>query len=222
MTTPLYNADGNEGGGDGDDGNDGTDKRTVTMTQAELDALIGREKGRATKKYADYDDLKAERDRLKSEEDARKAASMTEQERLQAERDEAVSKATEATEAATNATTAANQRIVRTEFRLLAKEAGVRADALDDAFKLADTTSVTVGEDGEVVGVSDVIAALIAAKPYLAEVPKKEPRQIGEPSNYPPNDAVKTLEQQLEDAKQKRDFSKVIEISNKLKAIISK
>lgn len=203
-SAPLYNADGNDGGGNGDEGgDDGADKRTVTMTQAELDALIGREKGRERKKYADYDDLKTERDRLKSEEDTRKAAAMTEQERLQSERDEATRKATEATDAATKATTAANQRIIRTEFRLLAKESGIRADALDDAYKLADLSTAIVDEEGNVTGVEDVIKALVAAKPYLAESQKPTPRQIGDRSGGNEQKADKTKEQLIAEAAEK-------------------
>lgn len=185
------------------------DKRTVTMTQAELDALIGREKGRATKKFADYDDLKAERDRLKTEEDARKAAELTETERLQAQKDEADRKVTEANEARDKALTSANNRVIKAEFKLLAKEAGIRGDALDDAFKLADLANVKVDEDGNVEGVADVIAALKAAKPYLAEV-KKEPRDIGGSSGGDPK-PDKTKEQLLAAAADKAKRSGKIE-----------
>ncbi|MEV5028509.1 scaffolding protein [Paenibacillus sp. LPE1-1-1.1] len=176
--------------------------KKLELTQDEFDAKIEERLARERKKYADYDDLKSERDRLKSEEDARKAAAMTEQERLQAERDEATRKATEATESATKATTAANQRIIRTEFRLLAKESGIRADALDDAYKLADLTGAAVDEEGNVTGVEDVIKALVAAKPYLAEAPKKEPRQVGGPSGGDPK-PDKTKEQLIAEAAEK-------------------
>jgi hypothetical protein len=186
------------------------DKRTVTMTQAELDALIGREKGRATKKFADYDDLKAERDRLKAEDEARKAAELTETERLQAQNAEAERKVTEATEARDKALAAANSRVIKAEFRLLAKEAGIRGDALDDAFKLADLSDVKVDEDGNVEGVADVITALKAAKPYLAEV-KKEPRDIGGGSGGGEPKPDKTKEQLLAAAAEKAKRSGKIE-----------
>jgi hypothetical protein len=185
--------------------------KKLELTQAELDAKIEERLGRERKKYADYDDLKAERDRLKSEEDARKAAAMTEQERLQAERDEATRKATEAGEAATKATTAANNRIIRTEFRLLAKESGIRADALDDAYKLADLTSAAVDDEGNVTGVDDVIKALIAAKPYLAESAKPAPRQIGDRSGGNENKTDKTKEQLIAEAAEKARRSGKIE-----------
>lgn len=177
--------------------------KKLELTQDEFDAKIEERLARERKKYADYDDLKSERDRLKSEEDARKAAAMTEQERLQAERDEATRKATEAGEAATKATTAANQRIIRTEFRLLAKESGIRADALDDAYKLADLAGASVDEEGNVTGVDDVIKALIEAKPYLAEAPKAAPRQIGGGSGGNDPKPDKTKEQLIAEAAEK-------------------
>lgn len=177
--------------------------KKLEFTQEEFDATIEKRLGQERKKYADYDELKTERDRLKSEEDARKAAAMTEQERLQAERDEATRKATEATDAASKATTAANQRIIRTEFRLLAKESGIRADALDDAYKLADLSGATVDEEGNVAGVDDVIKTLVAAKPYLAEAAKPAPRQIGGGSGGNDPKPDKTKEQLIAEAAEK-------------------
>ncbi|GIQ63710.1 hypothetical protein PACILC2_22780 [Paenibacillus cisolokensis] len=60
---------------------------------------------------------------------------------------------------------------------------------------------------------------MIAAKPYLVDVPAPtKPRTIGEPSN-PAVDERKTLEAQLEDAKKRKDFGKVVELSNKLNAL---
>jgi hypothetical protein len=176
--------------------------KKIELTQEEFDAKIAERLARERKKYADYDELKAERDRLKTEEDARKAAAMTETERLQAAKDEAERKATEASEAATKAATAANQRIIRTEFRLLAKDVGIRADALDDAYKLADLAAVSVNDDGDVAGLDDAIKALVAAKPYLAETTKPAPRNIGGPSGGDPK-PDKTKEQLLAEAAEK-------------------
>ncbi|NHN31136.1 phage scaffolding protein [Paenibacillus agricola] len=206
LYTPLFEADGNGGGGEGgdnngDNGNEGADdagKRTVTMTQADLDALIGREKGRAAKKFADYDDLKAERDRLKLADDERAKAALTETERLQAEKDEALKKADEADVNAKAKLEAADKRLIRAEFRLAAKEAGIRADALDDAFTIADKAGITVDDEGNVTGVTDVVDALVKAKPFLAEAPKK-PVVIGEPTNHK-DDGSKTKEQLLSEA----------------------
>jgi len=165
-SAPMYdNDDGSGGGGGGRGDDDGADKRTVTMTQAELDALIGREKGRATKKFADYDELKAERDRLKAEEDARKAAELTETQRLQAEKDEALRKAAEETDKAAKAKEAADRRVVDAEIRSIARS--FNANDASDVLSFVDKAKITVDEDGNVVGVEDAVKAVKEAKPYL-------------------------------------------------------
>ncbi|MGG4142971.1 scaffolding protein [Paenibacillus algorifonticola] len=197
MNLQLF-AEGDEDSGEGDE-----KPKKLEFTQEELDALIGREKGRVKSKYADYDELKAERDRLKAEEDARKTAELTETERLQAEKAEAERKAAEASERGDKALKAANDRVIRAEFRLLAKEAGVRADAVDDAYRLADLSGASVDDDGNVAGVDDVVAALLAAKPYLVAETKKEPRAIGGGTGGSEEKAEKTKEQLIAEAGEK-------------------
>lgn len=184
--------------------------KKLELTQEEFDAKIAERLARERKKYADYDDLKAERDRMKAEEDKRTLEAMTESERLKAEKDESDRKATEATAAADKKAEAANQRIIRAEFKLLAKEAGMRSDALDDAYTLADKAGISVDDDGNVTGASDVITALLAAKPFLAE-PKKEPRKIGEGSGGDDPKPDKTKEQILAAAAEKARQSGRIE-----------
>lgn len=192
-----------------------------TFTQDELDKIVAERIARERKKYADYDDLKKKAEEYEKAEAERKKAEMTAQERLEAEKAEAQRKAQEAEEAAQRALSAANQRLIKSEFKLLAKEAGIRADALEDAYKLADVSGVTVDEDGNIAGVKAVVDALIANKPYLVEQPpKKEPKTVGGPSGYSAGDEMKTLEAQLEEAKKKRDFGLVLELSNKIKQLL--
>ncbi|MGE7271360.1 scaffolding protein [Brevibacillus panacihumi] len=175
-----------------------------TFTQEDLDKIVADRIARERKKYADYDEIKKKAEEFEQAEAERKKAEMTAQERLEAEKSEALRKAQEAEEAAQRTMSTANQRLIKSEFKLLAKEAGVRADALEDAFKLADVSGVTVDEDGNVDGVKAVIEALIAGKPYLVEQAKKEPRTIGGPSNPSPDVATqKTAEQLLKDAAEK-------------------
>ncbi|EMT54722.1 scaffold protein [Brevibacillus borstelensis AK1] len=198
---------------------------TKTFTQEELDKIVADRIARERKKYekyADYDDLKKKAEEYERAEEERKKAEMTAQERLEAEKAEALRKAQEAEEAAQRTMSTANQRLIKSEFKLLAKEAGIRADALEDAYKLADFSGVTVDEDGNVDGVKAVIESLIAGKSYLVEQAKKEPKTIGGPSGYSNNDEAKTLEAQLEDAKKQRNFSKVVELSNKIQALLKK
>ncbi|MCG5252616.1 scaffolding protein [Brevibacillus agri] len=193
---------------------------TKTFTQEELDKIVADRIARERKKlerYADYDDLKRKAEEYEKAEAERKKAEMTAQERLEAEKAEAQRKAQEAEENAQRALASANQRLIKSEFKLLAKEAGIRADALEDAFRLADVSGVSVDEDGNVDGVKAVVEALIANKPYLVEQPKKDPKPIGGPTGYSATDEMKTLEAQLEAAKKKRDFGLVLELSNKIK-----
>ncbi|NOU98476.1 phage scaffolding protein [Paenibacillus planticolens] len=194
--------------------------KKLEMTQEEFDAKIADRLARERKKFADYDDIKTKLSDHEKAEEERRLAAMSEKERLEAEKKEALELAQTEKEAREKATTAANQRLIKSEFRALARELGIRPDALDDAHKLADLSAVSVDDDGNVVGVKDVIEALVKDKPYLAEQAKKEAKSIGNPSNPPQPNEIKTLEQQLEEAKQKRDFSKVIELSNKIKALL--
>jgi hypothetical protein len=188
--------------------------------QAEVDRIAAERAARERKKFADYDDVKTKLSDYEKAEEERRLASLSEKERLEAEKADALTKAQAAEEARDKALTAANQRLIKAEFKALARELGIRSDALDDAHKLADLSAASVDDDGNVLGVRDVIEALVKDKPYLAEQAKKEAKSIGNPSNPPQPNEIKTLEQQLEEAKQKRDFSKVIELSNKIKALL--
>lgn len=189
--------------------------KKVEMTQAELDALITREKGRVKSKYGDYDDIKAQLAALQSAADERMRAELSATERLEAEKAEALDRAQKAEQAKEAALSAANQRLIKAEFKAVARELNVRADALDDVLLLADKTSVSVDEDGNPIGVEDAVKALLTNKPYLVDVPKK-PQPIGDTKPNPGDDERRTLEQQLSDAKKSKDFAKVIELSNKL------
>lgn len=218
--TPDDDVGDNGGSDDNKGGGDQNKDKTLTFTQEEFDKIIAERLARQQKKFADYDELKAKLDEFEEAEEERKKAAMSEQERLEAEKAEALKKAEEAELKSAEALEKANKRLIRAEFRLLAKEAGIRADALDDAFKLADLSEVEVGEDGEVTGVDKVVTALKESKPFLVDTkPPAKPKIIGEGSNHngSDDDEIKTLEQQLEAAKKERDVSKVIQLSNKIK-----
>lgn len=67
-------------------------------------------------------------------------------------------------------------------FVTAAAKAGVTL--LDDAWKLADTSKITLDGDGKVAGIEDVVKTLVTEKPFLAG--KQPAPKAGEPSN-PPN-----------------------------------
>ncbi|MGF9711631.1 scaffolding protein [Paenibacillus naphthalenovorans] len=177
--------------------------KKLEMTQEEFDAKIAERLARERKKYADYDDIKTKLTTLEQAEDERKKADMSEKERLEAEKAEALKKAEEAAAERDRTLQAANQRLVKAEFRAQARELGVRADALDDAYILADLSAVKVDDEGNVNGVKDVVEALLKNKPFLAEQAKKEPKQIGEGSNHDDKGEQKTKEQLLKEAADK-------------------
>ncbi|MGG1641871.1 scaffolding protein [Paenibacillus sp. NRS-1782] len=188
-----------------------------TFTQDELDQVIADRIARERKKYADYDELKAKLTEFERANEERQRAEMTATERLEAEKAEALEAAETARTERDQALTAANQRLIKAEFRTLARELNVRVDAIDDAYVLADLSTASVEGDGRISGVEDVVKALIASKPFLVEQPKKEPLTIGGASGGNPYDKeTRTLEQQLAEAKRIRDFAKVVELSNKL------
>ncbi|WP_028560950.1 hypothetical protein [Paenibacillus pinihumi] len=188
--------------------------KPLTMTQAEFDAKIADRIARERKKYSDYDELKSKLSEFETAEAERQKAAMTEQERVQAELAAAKKAAEEAEGKSAAALRAANDRVIKADFKLAAASVNIRPDALEDAFLLANKAGITVDDEGNVKGVKEALDALVAAKPYLVEVvaPNK-PKTIGDPNN-PAQEHRKTLEAQLEDAKKRKDFGKVVELSN--------
>jgi hypothetical protein len=141
-----------------------------TFTQEELDKIVAERVGRANKKlekFADYEDLKTKLSEYTKAEEERKKAEMTETERLQAELDELKRIAQEAEETKSKTLESANKRLVKSEFKVLAKDLGVRKDALDDAFVLADLSGVEIDDEGNVTGVKEALETLKKAKAYL-------------------------------------------------------
>ncbi|NJJ38396.1 hypothetical protein [Paenibacillus apii] len=79
----------------------------------------------------------------------------------------------------------ANKRLVRAEFLIASRNAGVRPEALDAAYKLADLSSVAIDDNGKVWGVDDAIEALRSESDFVfAPVEKPRPRTLGGPSGY--------------------------------------
>lgn len=197
---PLYNAD--DGGGTGGTADDKPAKVEFTAEQqAELDRIVADRLARERKKaekFADYDDIKTKLTALEQAEVDRAKAEMTATERLEVEKSDALRRAQEAEDRNASVLTAANKRLINAEFKTAARDANIPAERLAAALKLADTDAVTVDDDGNVNGLADVITALIAEHPYLAEV--TQPKPVGSPSGGG-DPAAKTKEQRLSEAK---------------------
>lgn len=187
----------------GDDPKDPPADPPKTFTQEDLDKIVADRIARERKKFGDYDDVKTKLAEFTKADEERKKAEMDIQDRLKLEKEEAEKLAKEKEDFANQALEKANARLVKAEFRLIAKELGVRADALEDAFVLTDKTSIKVDDEGTVEGVKEAVEALIKAKPFLAEPVKKEPKQIGNASNPPADGTQKTSEQLLKEAADK-------------------
>jgi hypothetical protein len=118
-----------------------------TFTQSDLERVLNERLQRERAKYADYDDLKT---KVQQMEDAQKS----ELERAMEAREAAEQKAREAL-------AQANERLIRAEFVSQAAIHGVAHP--EDAFRLADRQSVTIGDDGAVTGVTEAVKALVEA-----------------------------------------------------------
>lgn len=204
-------AEGDEGGTDdkGDDANKDTppDPKLVTMTQEDLDALIGREKGRVKGKYADYDDLKAKLTEYEAAKQAKADEELSAVERLEKQLADKEASELALTAQLNEVRTQATQEKVRNAFIQAAAANDVAY--VDAALKLADLTAVEVDEDGTISGVDEIVKALVADNPFL--VAKKQQKEIGEASNGGKQDNEKTSEQLLEDAADKAKKSGRIE-----------
>ncbi len=145
------NKDSNAGDKGGGSGSGGKDPEKLTMTQADLDAIIERRLARDRK------------DREKAAEEEKKKAAMTESELLKAEKAEADKKAADIQ-------SAANTRIARSEFKIAAQAAGVPADRLEAAVRLADLSELTPDEKTGEFSKKDIdnaVKATIKANPFL-------------------------------------------------------
>jgi hypothetical protein len=171
LRQPLYNEDDGSGGGGNDNGSDDegkgadADKRTVTMTQAELDALIKREKGRVAKKYGDYDDLRAKVSELEKLEEERRLAALSETERLKAEKEAADKKAQELEATTKQAQEAANKRVIDAEIRSIART--LNANDASDVLSFVDKSQISIDDEGNVKGAEEAVKAVKETKPYL-------------------------------------------------------
>ncbi|WP_342493934.1 Clp protease ClpB [Bacillus sp. FSL R5-0447] len=195
--------------------------QTVTMTQEEFNAVIAREKGRVKNKYADYDEVKAKLSDYEKAQKEREEAEMTELEKLTKQLDEKAEAEAAFVKQIEDLKAAAEQEKVANEFIKVATSNGIAY--IDDALRLADLSAVKV-EDGKVIGMEDVVKGLVDNKPYL--VAKQQTlKPIGQPSNSggeTDGGEIKTLEAQLSEARKEKNFSKVIELSNKLKSLLKK
>lgn len=163
-----------------------------SYTQEEINDIIAKRLERERKKFADYDEIKTKASEYEAKLEEQRLAELSEKERAEelAKKFEEEKKALEAQLDAIKAQ--AEQEKIRNEFTKVASSAGITY--LDDALALSDLSAVSI-EDGKVVGVDDVVKALVENKPFL--VGKAQPKPIGEATNNAQARPDKTAEQLL-------------------------
>lgn len=168
--------DDNAGGGTGDQGNQGTGRKTYSQEEAERIAAQREERARrsALKSYFEQQGYSQE----EVEELLKKDKERREKEKTDLEREKEAREKAEKEKAA--AIAQANFRIARTEFKIAAQAAGVPADRLEAAVKLADLSELVPDEKtGEIPAdlIQKVVNDTLQANPFLKET--KAPPSVG-------------------------------------------
>lgn len=134
-----------------DSGDSGGGDKPLTMTQAELDAMIGQRLAREKAKFADYDELKSYKDKAEAD----KASELDK------------AKAAGKTEGIAEVTARANARIVKADAKAIA--ADMNFHNASRAAALIDTSQVKVNDDGEPdsAAIKSLLEALAKSDPYL-------------------------------------------------------
>lgn len=139
-----------------------------TFTQDEVNRMIQDRVARVKREAPeDYADLKAQ---------AAKWAEYEESQKTELEKAQAAAKKAE--KEAARAFEAANKRLMDVAIR----EAGMELKAVKPEHlpRLIDTSSVTVGDDGQVTGASEAVAAFLEANPeYVGKPRVKDPVDLG-------------------------------------------
>jgi low affinity Fe/Cu permease len=176
-----------------------TEKPEKVFTQDEVNKLLAKRVARANEKYADYDDIKAKLDEFLNQDEERKRSELTEIERYQKDLEKIAGERDALTNQITDWQSKFQKQAITNEFIKVASSLNVQY--VDDAIKLADLSAVTVGEDGKVEGVEDVVKALVEYKPFL--VAQKQPQKLGEPTGGHKDTSDKTADQLLAEAADK-------------------
>lgn len=168
------------------------------LTQAEFEEALKKRLERERKKFADYDEIKTKATEYEKALEEKRLAELTEKERAE-ELAKKYEEELNAIKAELDATrTKAQQQAIKNEFIKVATSANIAY--IDDAIALADLSAVNIDEDGKVVGVEDVVKALVENKPFL--VAKKQSQPIGTATNGG-QQVDKTADQLLAEAAEK-------------------
>ncbi len=118
------------------------------FTQADLERILADRLSRERAKYEGFEELQARAEKWDEYEEAQKSELVKAQ--------EAAAKAIREREVGLRE---ANERLLRAAF--LAEAGKVRAKHPEDAFRLSDTSNVSVTDDGDIVGVGKAVQSLV-------------------------------------------------------------
>ncbi|MEB9770417.1 Clp protease ClpB [Bacillus cereus] len=220
---PLFNADDQAGGGQAEEQTptqpSEDQPKKIELTQEEFDEKITSRVKRAVSKYADYDALKEKLSAYEKAEQDKADAELTELDRIKKELEAKSETEQTLAKQIEDLKKADEQNKITNEFIKIATAHGIAY--IDDALRLADLSEVKV-EEGKVLGIEGVVKEIVDNKPYLIKSTQNS-KPIGQATNGGGESGgeIKTLESQLTTAKKEKNFSKVVEISNKLKSLLN-
>jgi len=170
-----------------------------TYTQEEINDIIAKRLERERKKFADYEDVKAKASEYEAKLEEQRLAELSEKERAEELAKKFETELNELKSQLEAKENAIREQAIKNEFIKVATSANIID--IDAAIALSDLSAVSIGDDGAVVGVDDVIKTLVEHKPYL--VAKKQAQPIGQATNVGGGSSDKTAEQLLADAADK-------------------
>lgn len=198
---PLFDADDQAGGGQAEEQTPTQptedQPKKLELTQEELDALITKRISRVESKYADYGDLKEKVSAYEKAEQEKADAELTELDRIKKELEAKSEVELSLTQQIEDLRKAGEQEKITNAFIKSATSANIAY--IDDALRLADLSGVSV-EDGKVVGVDDIVKALVEEKPFLIA---QKPKPIGQSTNSGTDKIDKTPDQLIKEAEEK-------------------
>lgn len=152
---------------------------------------------RERKKYEGFEEMRQELEELRKFREEQKLAQMSELEKLQHQLEQERQEKEKFMSQFSQLQEQLKQEKLYSQFREVARSKGIQY--VDDALKLSDLSKVELGENGEFVGIDEVVNQLIESKPFLLAQQQAQPKPIGNPSN-PPAQPEKSQEEQLREA----------------------
>jgi hypothetical protein len=186
---------------------DDTKQDEKTFTQADIDRILAERIAREHKKFSDYDELKTKVSDFEKQAEEKRIAELSEKEKAEELAKKAQEERDSLTKEIETMRSAVKTEKIRNAFITSATKNGIAY--VDDAYQLADLSSVEVTEDGSINGIDDVVKSLIETKPYLSA--KEKPSLIGSATNDSHDKSDKTSEQLLAKASEKARKSGRIE-----------